>query len=137
MKRTMMMIGLTGAMAVSGSLPVMAHGCGNWGAAALGFLGGVIVERSAEGHRGYYGCERPVVVQENYCPQPVVVQTYAPQPVYVQQQPSGHYEYRQEQQWVPGESHFEQIDVNTYRKVSCPGHYVTVQTKVWVQDACN
>lgn len=150
MKRTLTIAGLTGAMALAATTPAMAINK-EW-SAALGFLGGVMATRTVDYHRsqqGYYrggygsgyggGC-RPVVVQQSYCPPPVVVQSYAPppvivqQPVYVQQQPSGHYEYREEQQWVEGSWRYEEIGCNTYRKTWCPGFYKTVRVQVWVQD---
>ncbi len=131
MKKMMMLVGLTGAMAVAGAMPAQAINK-EW-SAALGFLGGVLVSDCAHGGWGgpreRYGpppCERPVY--------------YAPAPVYVQQapiivqQPSGHYEYREEQQWVPGFWQYQQIDMNTYRKIWVAGHYQPVQVKVWVQD---
>ena len=140
MKRMMMLVGLTGAMAVAGAMPAMAINK-EW-SAALGFLGGVLVERGVEYRHGGYGggyygggCARPVVVEQTYCPQPVYVQS-CPPPVIVQQ-PQGHYEFRQEQRWIAESSHFEQIDVNTYRKVCIPGHYETFNVKVFVQDPWN
>lgn len=149
MKRTLMMAGLAGAMALTAATPAMAINK-EW-SAALGFLGGVMATRTMDYHRSQYGygrggCDRPYVVQQSYCPQPVVVQTYAPppqvivqqQPVVVQAPPSGHYEWREEQQWVEGSWKYEQIGCNTYRKTWCPGFYKTTRFQVWVQDGpCN
>lgn len=155
MKRMLMLVGVTGAMAVASAMPAMAINK-EW-SAALGFLGGVLVADHATHHRSYDysygrgGCDRPVYVQQTYCPPPpVVVQQCPPpvvvqqcsQPVYVQQpvvvqQAQGHYEYRTEQRWIPGTWTYEQIGCNQYRKVWTPGYYQTTQTKVWVQDPWN
>ena len=144
MKRMLMLVGVTGAMAVASAMPAMAINK-EW-SAALGFLGGVMLADHVDHHRSYdydyVRCDRPVYVQQTYCPPPVVVQQ-CPQPVYVQQQPvivqqqQGHYEFRTEQRWIPGIWTYEQIGCNQYRKVWTPGYYQTTQTKVWVQDGWN
>lgn len=143
MNRTLMLVGLTGAMAAASAMPAMAINK-EW-SAALGFIGGVLATRTYDynhSYRGYGGggCgPRPYYVQQP-CPPPVYVQPCPPptvvvqqQPVYVQQ-PSGHYEIRQEQQWVEGVWKYEQVGCNTYRKVWCPGYYRSVEVKVWVQN---
>lgn len=141
MNKTLMVVGLTGAMAFASTMPAMAINK-EW-SAALGFLGGMLATRTYDyNHSQGYGrggcgpryyappppppCAPPVYVQAP--PPTVIVQQ---QPVYIQQ-PAGHYEIRQERQWVEGSWRYEQLDCNTYRKVWSPGYYQTVEVKVWV-----
>lgn len=100
---------------------------------------------------GYYGCRygypapvvvapyypAPVVVRTAYCPPPVIVQEPCPEPVVQQvvvQQPTGHYEWREDQVYVPGEWRYESLGCYGVRKIWCPGYNKIVRTKVWVWD---
>lgn len=140
------LMGLTAAMIGANSMPAMAINK-EW-SAALGFIGGVMATRAHDYRmiqRGggcgptYYSpppqvYQRPPVYVQNCPPPQVIVQQ---QPVYVQQPQvveTGHYEIREEQQWVPGQWRYEQIGCDTYRKIWEPGYYRTVRTKVWVSD---
>ena len=138
------LIGLTAAMLGANAMPAMAINK-EW-SAALGFMGGVLATRAHDyrmmqrgdcGRSVYYAPPAPV----RYCPPPVV-QSCPPtvivqqQPVVIQQQvvETGHYEWREEQQWVAGQWRYEEIGPNTYRKIWEPGFYRTVRSKVWVTD---
>ena len=139
MKRTFAVTCLAAVMAMAGGVPAMAHNGNRSLSAGLGFLGGVIFGQAIDCHpRTVYYQPAPVY----YAPAPVVIQqpvVYA-QPQYVEQAPvvvqapSGHYEFRDEQQWIPGNWRYEEIGPNTYRKTWTPGYYRTIRTKVWVSD---
>jgi hypothetical protein len=141
MKSKLALMGLTAAMVAGQATPAMAINK-EW-SAALGFLGGVMATRTYDHHREYRreyygGCESRGY---DYPPQQVIVQQpptviYQQAPVIVQQPAvqQGHYEWRDEQQWVPGEWRYEEIGCNTYRKTWCPGYYKTVRTQIWVVD---
>ena len=104
--------------------------------AALGFLGGVLVANNC-GSRSY---ESSTVVYREYSPPPRVIyerpRYVEPPPVVVRRAPSGHYEYREQQVWVPGRWDYVETGCNTFRRVWTPGCYRTETVRVWVEDSC-
>ena len=118
---------------VGSLLPTSTARAGDEGWAAFGgFVGGVLVNEVSHHlhHRSHsrsaYG--RPAVVH----PAPVVVQ---PAPVVVHAAPpppSGHWETRAQQYWVPGQWVTQHTPCG-YQTVWQPGYYATRHTRVWVE----
>ena len=129
MKRWPMVLMTAGVMVMSQAEPAQAINK-EW-SAALGFVGGVLVANNHHYRQQYNNCRtapayyQPVVYTAPPCPPPVIVR---------ESRPSGHWEYREQQEWVPGSWKYEEIGCNTYRKTWCPGYYRTSTVKVWVED---
>ena len=108
----LMIIGLIVALA---ACPCMAINK-EW-SAAIGFLGGVLTTKAFDNHQH---CEKVYIQQQ-------------PQQVYYVA-PSGHWEYINEQIWVPGTWVYQEIGPNTYQKIWREGYYQTITKKIWVTD---
>ena len=135
MKKTLLAVA-TGSLILGQTMPAQAINR-EW-SAALGFLGGVVTANAFGGHR--------TVVQERvYCPPPVYRETvvvrqpmYCPPPVIVEQPVvTGHYEWREQQVWMPGRWVTFEGCGGQLRQEWQPGYYRTERVQVWVQDSCH
>lgn len=133
MKNKIFISGVVLALVVASALPAEAgsRSRDRAVAAVAGFVGGVLVANAAHGsHR---------VDHHYYHPAPVIrpsrpVHYERPQRVIYHQpaQPTGHYEWRTERVWVPGQWVYETLRCGSQRQVWKPGHYITQRTRVWV-----
>ncbi|HBA85417.1 MAG TPA: hypothetical protein DCZ95_15125 [Verrucomicrobia bacterium] len=136
--RTRIWMAVLAAVLVAGTMtPAMALNR-EW-AAALGFLGGVLVADSVNNHcRTDYRevvVERPVYVnREVVVERPVYIEPPVERVIVREPPPSGHYEYQTRQEWVPGQWVFEESYHGRLRQVWQPGYYQDVTVKIWVED---
>ena len=87
--------------------------------AALGFLGGLLVANaSCQPQRTVY--QETVVVEQPVICEPVIIE-----------EPAGHYEYREQQVWIPGRWVYMGHG-RCQRRLWEPGYYRTETIRVWV-----
>ena len=134
MNRTMSMLALAGVMAAGQAMPARAINK-EW-SAALGFLGGVLVSEAMR------PCPPPVYREAppRYGPPDYYYGRPPHEPVRVivePPRPSGRYEVREEQVWVPGRWVYERTECGQTRRVWQEGYYRTVRTRVWVEEPCD
>jgi hypothetical protein len=108
--------------------PIQASAINKEWSAVLGFVGGYMVGNGGACQRTVVR-EQPVYVERPvYVEQPIVREVVVEQPVV-----TGHYEYRQQQIWVPGCWTYVQTPCG-YEQMWRPGCYRMQTITVWVQD---
>lgn len=121
MRKTMLAVAVTTALWVGPAMQASAINR-EW-SAVLGFLGGYMVANGGLCTRTVY--QEPVCVQQPVYRETIIVQ----EPVV-----TGHYEYREQQIWVPG--FWESIPLRCGRvdRVWHEGYYRTEMVRIWVDD---
>lgn len=115
MKRTILVSILLGLFLVSSATTNAINK--EW-SAVLGFVGGVVVANSFDNHPVH----RDIIIERQYRP-------------YYAEYPTGHYELRTRQVWVPGEYQYVYGRHGRVQRVWASGYYRIERCRVWVEDS--